>query len=202
MMQALCPQRIWVLPLLLAMAMIAGPAFADCGSPSPCGPCSRFAAPPPCAPVASSAASVPATVKVYVCAREAKPHHHFCCVAAPPQAAVVPAAAPVAAAQPAMGFVPAQAIGWMYLVPQPVVQPLMLMGAPAVATPSQTVLMRAEGQPPCAPTPACSGGRTLEERVSSLERSMESLEQSVRGLKDCMTLQQDSIEQLRKRAAK
>ncbi len=173
-MQVFCPQRIRVLPLLLAGAMIAGPTFADGGSPSPCGPCGRSlsAAPDatvcsPCAPAASSARSVPTTVKVYVCAREAKPHHHFCCVAAPPQAAVVPApsvafaapsaaimpaaAASFAAVQPVMGFVPAQASGWMYLAPQPTVQPLLLMSTAAVATPPQALLMRAEGQPPCDP---------------------------------------------------
>ena len=83
--------------------------------------------------------------------------------------------------QPVMGIVPVQTAGWIYLAPQPAVQPLMVMSAAAA--------------------PDCGKGKTLEQRVSALERSMDSLERSVRGLKDCMTLQQDSIEQLRKRAA-
>jgi hypothetical protein len=179
MMQALHPPRIWATALLLAAAMSAGSAFA--GGPSACEPCG---------PAYSANAAAPANVKVYVCAREAHPRHGCCCCVAAPQAAVVAApavtfAAPQAAMVPTvaapMAMVPVQTIGWMYLTPQPVVQPMLMSGAAAECP--------------------CVKGKTLEDRVSSLERSMESLERSVGGLKDCMTLQQDSIEQLRKRAA-
>jgi hypothetical protein len=178
MMQALYPLRIWAPALLLAAAMSGGTTLA--AGPSVCGP----------AYSPSSNAAAPANVKVYVCAREAHPHHGCCCCVAAPQAAVVAApavtfAAPQAAMVPAvaapMAMVPVQTISWMYLAPQAMVQPMLVSSAAAECP--------------------CVKGKTLEDRVSSLERSMESLERSVSGLKDCMTLQQDSIEQLRKRAA-
>ncbi len=158
-MHALCPKRMWVLPMLLAGLMIAGRAYAGGDG----GECDRCRAMAPCLPAASpcaSESSLPANVKVYICAREVKPHHHLCCLAEPPQAPVVYApsvgfAAPTTVVmpvavpsfvmlQPAVGIVAGQPAGWPLLAAP---QPVLLTTPQAAVTQPQAVLVRGDAQP-------------------------------------------------------